>query len=332
MRNIRVGLVLALLLSSVTLAARVGQQGSADTPPPQIETVQVRPNVYLIAGGGGNVAVQIGTDGVIVVDSGASAGANGILQAIRRVTDRPIRYIINTCADADHVGGNVVLSQAGRSIFQIGNNLAVAMTNGGAAGIIAYETVLFRMSGRTGDGPAFPAAAWPTDTHAQARRGLYLNDEGVEFLHQPAAHSDSDMAVFFRRSDVIASGDVVDTRRFPMVDVNRGGSIDGEIAALNRLIEIAIPSIPFVWKSGGTYIVPGHGRVYSQPDVVNYRDMVVIIRDRVRDLMKQGMTLPQIQAAAPAQGYTRAFGADSGEWTTNLFIEAIYKTSPARPK
>jgi glyoxylase-like metal-dependent hydrolase (beta-lactamase superfamily II) len=281
----------------------------------------------MFAGGGGNVLAQIGSDGVIVVDAGAAGSSEAILAAVRRVTDKSIRYIINTSADADHVGGNATLSKAGRTIFNVGNNLATAMTNGGAAGIIAYETVLFRMSGRTGEASPFPVAGWPTDTHAQPRRGLYLNDEPVEFLHQPAAHSDADMAVFFRRSDVIAVGDVIDTTRFPVIDVDRGGSIDGELAALNRLVELAIPQIPFVWKPGGTYIVPGHGRVYTQPDVVNYRDMVAIVRDRVRDLMGQGMTLAQIQAASPAQGFARAFGADSGEWTTGLFIDAIYRTS-----
>jgi hypothetical protein len=124
-----------------------------------------------------------------------------------------------------------------------------------------------------------------------------------------------------------SAGDIIDTTRFPVIDVAKGGSIDGEIDALNRLIELAIPSVPFVWKNGGTYIVPGHGRVYSQADTVNYRDMVVIVRDRVRDLMTQGRTLPQIQASSPAQGYARAFGADTGPWTTNMFVEAIYRSA-----
>jgi glyoxylase-like metal-dependent hydrolase (beta-lactamase superfamily II) len=285
--------------------------------------VQVRPNFFMVAGSGGNVAVQVGSDGAIVVDAGAVGTADTLLAAIRQLTDKPIRYVINTNADADHVGGNAVLSKAGRTIFQTGNALGVAMTNGGAAGIIAYETVLFRMSGRTGPA-AYPVEAWPTDTHAQPRRALYLNDEGVEFLHQPAAHSDGDMAVFFRRSDVIVAGDVIDTTRFPVIDRARGGTIAGEIAALNRIVELAIPSVPFVWKSGGTYVIPGHGRIYAQADVVHYRDMVVIVRDRVRDLIGQGMRLPQVLAASPTQGYDRAFGADSGDWTTRMFIESIY--------
>ena len=319
-------LILVWLVTSIPMGAG-GRQADRAAAAPSIETVRVRPNVYMLAGGGGNVLAQIGDDGVMLVDAGSAAAADAILAAIRRVTDKPIRYIINTSADADHVGGNASLSKAGRTIFNVGNPLATAMTNNGAAGIIAHEAVLFRMTGRGSEASPFPSAGWPTDTHAQPRRGLYLNDEPVEFLHQPAAHSDGDMAVFFRRSDVVASGDIVDTARFPVIDVARGGSIDGELAALNRLVELAIPQIPFVWKPGGTYIVPGHGRVYTQPDLVNYRDMVAIIRDRVRDLMRQGMTLAQIQAAAPAQGFARAFGSDSGDWTTAKFVEAIYSTS-----
>ena len=322
-----IALAAVCVVASALLAAQGGGQPAGTAAATSIETVRVRPNLYLFAGGGGNVVAQIGDDGVMMVDAGAAGSADAMLAALRRVTDKPIRYIINTNADADHVGGNASLSKAGRTIFNVGNNLATAMTNGGAAGIIAFETVLFRMSARTGEVSPFPAAGWPTDTHAQPRRGLYLNDEPVEFLHQPAAHSDGDMAVFFRRSDVIAAGDVIDTTRFPVIDVERGGSIDGELAALNRLVELAIPQIPFVWKPGGTYVVPGHGRVYTQPDVVNYRDMVAIVRDRVRDLMAQGQTLAQIQAASPAQGFARAFAGDGGTSTTGMFVEAIYRSS-----
>ena len=141
---------------------------------------------------------------------------------------------------------------------------------------------------------------------------MYLNGEGIEVLHQPAAHSDGDAIVFFRRSDVVVAGDVLDTTRFPVIDVARGGSIDGEIAALNRLVDLAIPSVPIVSREEGTLVIPGHGRVCDQLDVVEYRDMVTIVRDRVRDLIRAGATLDQVKAAAPARGYTRRYGADTG--------------------
>ena len=160
---------------------------------------------------------------------------------------------------------------------------------------------------------------------------MYLNGEGIEVLHQPSAHSDGDAIVFFRRSDVVVAGDVLDTTRFPVIDVARGGSIDGEIAALNRLVDIAIPSVPIVSREEGTLVIPGHGRVCDQLDVVEYRDMVTIVRDRVRDLIRAGASLDQVKAAAPARGYTRRYGSDTGTWTTSAFVEAVYR-SLARTK
>ena len=155
---------------------------------------------------------------------------------------------------------------------------------------------------------------------------MYLNGEGIEVLYQPAAHTDGDAMVFFRRSDVVVAGDVLDTTRFPVIDTARGGSVQGEIAALNRLIDLAIPSVPIVSREAGTLIIPGHGRVCSQLDVVEYRDMLTIIQDRVLDLIKQGRTLEQIKAASPTKGYTRRYGADTGSWTTNNFVEAVYRS------
>jgi cyclase len=153
---------------------------------------------------------------------------------------------------------------------------------------------------------------------------MYLNGEGIETLHQPAAHSDGDSVVFFRRTDVVMAGDIIDATHFPIIDVDHGGSIEGEIAALNRLVDLAIPSFPLVWQEGGTYVIPGHGRVYEQLDVVEYRDMVTIIRDRVRALIAEGKSLAQVQAARPAQGYARQYGSDRGPWTTSRFIDAVY--------
>jgi hypothetical protein len=159
---------------------------------------------------------------------------------------------------------------------------------------------------------------------------MYLNGEGIEVLQQPSAHSDGDSIVFFRRSDVIVAGDIIDADRFPKIDVDRGGSVAGEIDALNRLIAMAIPSVPIVAREAGTIVIPGHGHAYDQFDVVHYRDMVTIVRDHVADLMKSGKTLDQIKAAAPARGYAGRYGSDSGPWTTNDFITAIYRSLAAK--
>ena len=294
--------------------------------------LQLRPNFFMIAGAGGNVGVQIGDDGVVVVDSGSAANADAVVAAIKAMSPRPIRYVINTGPDGDHVGGNPAVSRAGETLFTGGGGPGIsAAFIGGAASILSHENVLARVSAASAGAPALAGAGWPTETFHQPRKYMYLNGEGIEVLHQPSAHSDGDAIVFFRRSDVVVAGDVLDTTRFPVIDVARGGSIDGEIAALNRLVDIAIPSVPIVSREEGTLVIPGHGRVCDQLDVVEYRDMVTIVRDRVRDLIRAGASLDQVKAAAPARGYTRRYGSDTGAWTTSAFVEAVYR-SLARTK
>jgi len=314
---------------AIAASALVTVIGLVAQPPPgsNLEVLQLRPNFYMIAGAGGNIGFQVGMDGVVVVDSGSAAGADAVIAAIKKVTAQPIRYVINTSADPDHVGGNAKVAKAGQTLFT-GNGGAGLATNflGGGASILSVEQVLTRMSGPSGKPSPYPVDAWPTETFNQPRKYMYLNDEGIEVYHEAAAHTDGDAMVFFRRSDVIVAGDVFDTRAFPVIDVAKGGSIQGEIAALQKLVDTAIPSVPIVSREEGTLIVPGHGRICDQLDVVDYRDMVTIIRDRIRDLMKQGLTLEQVKAASPARGYTRRYGSDSGSWTTNDFVEAIYQT------
>lgn len=285
--------------------------------------LQIRPNFYVLTGAGANVGVQVGTDGVVVVDAGDAAHADRLIAEIKKLTPRPIRYIINTSPDADHVGGNEKVSKAGRTVQDVLGGLGPP-PNGGAAAIMAAEGVLVRMST---DG--YPEVAWPTEAFAQPRRYMYLNDEGIEALHQPNAHSDADSLVFFRRSDVVMAGDIVDIRHFPVIDVANGGTINGEIAALNRLVELAIPSVPIVSRDAGTIIVPSHGRPLDQLDVAEYRDVVTIIRDRVENLKKQGKTLAQVKASNPTEGYRTRYGSDTGPWTTDMFVEAVYKSLPA---
>ncbi len=317
------------------VSAQQRRQGSATvTASPaaavdhEIEVLQVRPNFYMIAGAGANIGVQIGTDGVVVVDAGAAEHADQVVAEIKKLTKQPIRYVIDTSADADHIGGNEKLSRAGESIVPTGglNNMAAY---GGRAPILAEEHVQTRMSAPTGKPSTFPEAAWPTTTYSSAsgehRKDVYINGEAVQLFYQPAAHSDADSLVFFRRSDVIVTGDVFDTTRFPVIDVEHGGGIQGVIASLNRIIELAVPAIPMVWQEGGTAVIPGHGRLCSKDDVVNYRDMVTIVRDVVQDQIKNGMTLDQIKKANPTQGYRKRFGADTGAWTTDMFVEAVYR-------
>ena len=308
-----------VITALTAVAGAAAQQASGAN----LEVLQLRPNFYMIAGAGGNIGFQVGSDGVVVVDSGSVSSAEDVVAAIKRVTSQPIRYVINTSADPDHVGGNEAVAKAGQTLFTQGGGPGIgADFLGGAASILSVEQVLTRMSGKPSP---FPVAAWPTETFHQARKYMYLNGEGIEVFHQPAAHTDGDAIVFFRRSDVVVAGDVFDTTRFPVIDVVRGGSIRGEIAALQKLVDTAIPSVPIVSREEGTLIIPGHGRICDQLDVVDYRDMVTIIRDRIRDLTKEGLSLEQIKAAAPARGYTRRYGSDTA-WTTDHFVEAVYRS------
>jgi len=294
------------------------------------EVFALRPNFHVVFGDGANIAVQTGPDGVVLVDSGSAQMTDRLLAAIKGLTDRPIRYIINTGADADHVGGNEKVAKAGQSLTIAdlpgpGGDFAA-----GGATILAYENVLNRMSAPTGKQGAYPSGSWPTETFFQKQKSLYLNREAIQVMYEPAAHSDSDTIVLFRRSDVIAVGEIIDENRFPVIDLEKGGSIQGEIDALNRIIDLAVPSIPLAWQEGGTFVIPARGRILEQADVVEYRDMVTVIRDVIQDMIKSGMTLAQIKEANPTQGYRRRYGSDSGPWTTDMFVEAVYKSLTAQ--
>jgi cyclase len=285
-----------------------------------LEILEVRPSFFVIAGPGNddaNIGVQVGEDGIVIVDAGSAAGAPGVLAAVKRISPKPIRYVIDTGPDADHVGGNDALANAGEKLFAGGlpgggqQNTANAADR--VAPVLAAEGVLRHLA-------KSPAGGWPTEVFHYSRKAMYLNGEAIEVIRQPAAHTDSDVFAFFRRSDVVMAGDVLDTRQFPVIDVEKGGSIQGEIGALNRLVELAVPSTPVVTREAGTIVVPGHGRLCDAYDVVDYRDMVTIIRDRVRDLIRAGRSLADVKAAQPAKGYTGRYG------NPNRFVEAVYKS------
>lgn len=325
---------LAALAASSWMPWTMAYAQSAPGGANEIEVLELRPNFFMIAGAGANIGVQVGELGMVLVDTGSPKMTDQVLAAIRKITNRPIRYIVNTSAEPDHVGGNEKLSKAGESLIPANNaggvNVVNEVNKGGATGILATDNALNRMSAPTGQVSPFPTAAWPTDTFGNDEKDTYLNGEGIQVLAQPAAHSDGDAIVFFRRSDVVVAGEVLDMNRFPVIDVEKGGSIEGEIAALNRIIDITIPETPMVWQEGGTLVIPSRGRICDEADVVEYRDMITIIRDVVQDMIKRGMTLSQIKAGDPTKEYRSRYGSESGPWTTDMFVEAVYRSLTAK--
>jgi glyoxylase-like metal-dependent hydrolase (beta-lactamase superfamily II) len=283
-------------------------------PRTDYEVLQVRDGLYMLAGPGGNVTMHVSDDGVLLVDTGAQADAAKLASAIRKLSDRPVTYIIDTSVDGDHAGGNEPLSQAGSDPG--GNAPGNFGFRIGVAPIIAREQVLRRMSAPTGERAPAAFAAWPTSTYFTDKKTMFVGEDPIEILAQPAAHTDGDSIVFFRHADVISAGDVFMTDRYPAIDLARGGSVQGSIDALNRLLDIAIPRFN---QQGGTLIIPGHGRLCNESDVVEYRDMVTIVRDRVKRMVEARMSLEQVKAARPTLDYDGVYGAP------DAFVEAIYR-------
>ena len=351
----------AALVVSLPLDAQQRVQPSKFTRAPmtqappsgEVEVLPVRGNVYALFGAGANIVVSVGNDGVLIVDAGRAEMSDKVLAAVQRlqrewtvrnepkslgfgaetrssVSERhitappkPIRYILNTSADPDHVGGNEKLRKAGHTFT--GGNVAgnIADATEGAA-ILAHENVLSRMAQGEGQA-AVPADALPTDAYFVDFYKLshYFNGEGIQLFHMPKAHTDGDSIVHLRGTDVIAMGDLMSTGSYPVIDVAKGGTINGVIEGLNRVLDMSIAEFRL---EGGTLMVPGHGRLVDSADVAYYRDMLTIIRDRVEDLVKKGRTLEQVKAANVSGDYDTEYGSTTGSWTTANFIEAVYKT------
>lgn len=281
----------------------------------EIEVLPVRDGIHMLVGAGGNTTVQVGADGILLIDTQYGEVSEKLYNKIQELSPLPIRYIINTHSHPDHVGGNANLAPLGETIT--GGNVARLQEDAGeGAKIVAFETVMTHMIDEE-----YPLAGWPTDTFFVARKDMYFNDEGIEIHHQPSAHTDGDIIVWFRKTDVVVTGDVYTTTMYPFIDQAKGGSINGVIAALNTIVDITIPRAK---QEGGTLVIPGHGRLSDEADVVEYRDMVTIIRDRIKAMHESGMSLAQIKAAKPTQDYDPRYGSDEGFWTTEMFIEAVH--------
>jgi cyclase len=339
-------------------ASAVAQQGPGTQ---LLQVIPVQGNVYMIPEPGGtNIVISVGRDGVMLVDTGTADLSDRLLATVKQFASdllarpapytpcvglncaqyrspygfaspsfdgitasvappKPIRYILNTSADPAHTGGNARIRAAG--VTYTGGNITGLIANSGeGAAILAHENVLNRLSEARA-----PENALPTDTYATPwyKLSWFFNGEGVQLFHEPAAHSDADSIVYFRYSDVIAAGEIYNTVSYPIIDVAHGGTIQGVLDGLSHVLDLGYAEFR---SQGGTVILPGRGRLSDIGDVANYRNMVYIVRDRIRDLKQKGRTLEQVKAAKPTMDYDGRWGATTGPWTTDMFIDAVYRT------
>jgi glyoxylase-like metal-dependent hydrolase (beta-lactamase superfamily II) len=298
----------------------------------QIHVFAVRNNVYMLVGDGGNIVVQTGEQGPFVVDTGEGKLSEKVLAAIRALTPKPIQFIANTSFHAEHTGGNAALGAAGQDPSLPGSFFVQSAPRGvtgffadplSHATMMGHNNVTVRMQAA-----GAPPSAVPADTYLEERRRKFHNGDAIELFHMANASTDGDSLVHFRSADVIVAGDIFTTTQYPFIDVRNGGTVQGLIRALNAILDRTV----FRHQGeGGTYVVPGHGYLSDEHEVVEYRDMVVIVRDRVKAMKDAGATLTQIQAARLTADYDTRYGANSGPWTTAMFVQAVYETLSPRP-
>jgi cyclase len=344
--------------SSFAVDKRIADQSPKDG---QVHILPVQGNIYMLVADGTNITVSVGQEGVLLVNTGASAMSDKILAAVNQIATavtsqpaanncagancpgiwgwaspyinsiisspappRPIRYIVNTSAAPEHVGGNEKIASTGFYPRTAGFGTAVESV-GRIASIVAHENVLNRMSAPAGKQAAYPAAALPTDTYFDELNKMpaYVNGEPVILYAAPAANTDGDSIVLFRRSDVISAGNIFSTVSYPVIDLEKGGSVNGVIEGLNKILDLAVAEYR---GQGGTYVIPSHGRLSDTADVASYRNMMVMVRDRVQALIAKGMTLEQVKAAKPTMDFDGRYGSNTGSWTTAMFIDAVYKS------
>ena len=311
--------VLLFLVVLVLTAGGASSWAQGQISQPEVNVLPVQGNVYMLVGAGSNIAVQTGPDGVVVVDSGIASMSDEVLAAIERLTDRPIRLIINTHLHPDHMGGNETLAARGRSL--LGGGTITGRLSESSATILAQENVQLRLYTEA-DPTEPPGAGWPTDTYIGPAKEYFVNGEAIQVFYVPDAHTDGDSLVYFRRSDVVVAGDLFVTTSYPVIDTDRGGTFDGFLEGLSRILDITVPEEK---QEGGTYVIPGHGRLTDEAHVHEYRDLATIVRDRVRDMVSRGMTFDQIKAANTSLDYDGRY-PDTGFWTRDMFLNAVYQS------
>jgi len=344
---------------SFSPATSIAEQSPRDG---EVHVLPVQGNIYMLVADGTNITASVGPEGVLVVNTGTAAMSDKVLAAIKqlaiatappapntcfgvncsgvwgwsspylnavissRAPAKPVRYVIDTSATPDHIGGNEKIAGAG-FYPRVNGGFGAAVDNvGRGASIVAHENVLNALTAAK----ATPSSQ-PTDTFFDEFFKLpeYVNGEAVIVYSAPAANTDGDSFVFFRHSEVISAGDLFSTVSYPVIDVDKGGTIQGVIDGLNRILDLAVPEYR---SQGGTMVIPGHGRLSDTADVASYRNMVTMVRDRVRSLARKGMTLEQVKAARPTLDFDGRYGSDAGGWTTDKFVEAVFRTVQEKKK
>jgi glyoxylase-like metal-dependent hydrolase (beta-lactamase superfamily II) len=303
----------SIRLTALVAAALAAQHGTAqqDFSAVELEVLPVQGNVYMLAGAGGNISVQVGAEGVLVVDTQFAPLAPRIMAEIEKLSSGPVRFIINTHDHPDHVGGNAALAAL------------IKPTSLEPLQMIAHENALARLSNPPPGDPATPPGGLPADSYFTPTKDFHFNDEAVFLYHAPSAHTDGDTIVLFRESDVVSTGDLFTPGGYPFIDRARGGSVQGLIAGLNQILHLTVPAKT---QERGTYVIPGHGRICDEADVVEFRDMIVIVRDRIADMIERGMTLRQIQAARPTLDYDTEYVADDSFVSADDFVAAVHSS------
>jgi glyoxylase-like metal-dependent hydrolase (beta-lactamase superfamily II) len=293
-------------------------------PPGELQILPVAGKVHVIIGAGANITVQSGEQGMLLVDTGTAAMSGKVIAALKTISPKPLRYIVNTTSTPEHVGGNLPIAKTGEIIpfrepdYAAGPQGALDTHK---ASVISYLNVFHRMAAATGP-TAVPEEGWPDNTYSIEQKRLYFNDEPVVIQHF-IGNDDGNSVVLFRKSDVVAVGDLLDLTMYPRIDPDNGGGIKQMVDAMNKLIDIVVPEAN---AAGGTLVVPAHGRIADHAEVVYYRDMLAIIRDRLQDAQKRKLTLAQVKAERPTRDYDARYGKTSGPWTTDMFVEAAYKS------
>lgn len=308
--NIRIASVFVATVVAAAAHAQIPPPAVPAAPPdPAVQTVSVAPGIWMLTGRGGNIGVSAGTDGAAIIDDKFADNAPNIRAAVALLSAKPVSFVINTHLHGDHTGGNEAFGTAG-------------------AVIIAQENVRKRLSvdfvnpsnGQTV--PARPRAALPVITFADTAT-LHFNDDDLEFTHLPNAHTETDIAVRFRKANVVHMGDCF-TGGFPFIDGNTGGTLDGLILAHEQVL----PTL-----DDKTILIRGHGPLGNKAELQAYHDMLVVVRDRIAKLVKAGKSQDDVVAARPTRDYEEKYAGTSfnaAEWIGRAYVDQ--KSALARRK